>query len=279
MLHSLRGTTPIANAKPVRTADYSVELQRAGPASLPAIYHNLHVITVCLSGQPVVVRETALGRHWMRFAPGESSIAAAGPGPRLTWPSGIHCLYVHLHPRLVRRIGQTVHGVPGLAVETRFWLRDPVIRDIGLELHHVVLGLPSINARNAHELIIALAHHVVSRHAAKAGPPGHIGRLSIEEALDAFRENATSWDGLTALAKRSGLTRSHFSRRVRGLTGMTPHAMVLGSRVEAAKHLLEGRCSLSEVAYMTGFADQSHLTRVFKRLSGITPAAYRTLRR
>jgi AraC family transcriptional regulator len=55
--------------------------------------------------------------------------------------------------------------------------------------------------------------------------------------------------------------------------------MVIGSRIEAAKHLLEGAAvSLSEVAYRAGFADQSHLTRVFQRATGMTPARYRATR-
>jgi AraC family transcriptional regulator len=55
--------------------------------------------------------------------------------------------------------------------------------------------------------------------------------------------------------------------------------MVIGSRIEAAKHLLEGAAvSLSEVAYRAGFADQSHLTRVFHRATGLTPARYRATR-
>jgi AraC family transcriptional regulator len=55
-----------------------------------------------------------------------------------------------------------------------------------------------------------------------------------------------------------------------------PQAIVLGSRIEAAKHLLEqGSLSLGEVAYASGFADQSHLTRVLRQATGLTPARYR----
>lgn len=278
MLRSLNGSTPIANTKPVRTADYSVELQHSRPATLPAIYHNLHVVTVCLSGELLVVREGAGNRSSTQFVRGESGIRSAGPGQQVTWPAGAHCLYVHLHPRVIRRLGQAILGTPGVGLETRPWLRDPVIRDIGLQLHEVVTIRRSLDPRVVHDLVMALAHHVVVRYPAEAGPGIHIGRLSIEETLDTFREGTLNWAGVTALANRCGLTRSHFSRRICSLTGMSPSAMVLGSRIEAAKHLLE-RCniSLAEVAYTAGFADQSHLTRAFRRASGITPARYRAI--
>jgi AraC family transcriptional regulator len=50
-------------------------------------------------------------------------------------------------------------------------------------------------------------------------------------------------------------------------------------RVESARRLLEdGRQPLSEVALAAGFADQSHFTRVFRRLTGMTPGEYRRTR-
>jgi AraC family transcriptional regulator len=275
MLRSLESGRPVSNAKPVRTADYSVEIQRSGPATLPAIYHNLHMVMVCLSGEALVVRANAVGQRTIRFVAGESSVHTAGPGDRVMWPSGVHCLYVHLHPRLIRRLGKTMYGVPALGLETRDRLHDRTIREIGLQLHNVVTAASRIDMKSAHDLVMALAHHVVANHPAANQPAAYVGKLSIEEVLDVIREDAPSWNGVAALAARAGLTRSHFTRRIRRLTGVAPYAMVLRSRVEAAKHLLEQReMSLSEVAYATGFADQSHITRVFKQVVGITPALY-----
>jgi len=276
MLCSLHDHTPIANAKPIRTADYSVELQRSGPAVLPALYHNMHMVMVCLSGRPFVVRSNGREERATPFSPGESSIHASGPGDRVTWPLGMHCLYVHLHPRLVRRVGQSVHRSSSVVLATRHRLRDVVIRDIGLQLYDFVGRAALTGDRDVRDLVLALAHHVVVGYAAEEPATPHIGTLSIEEALDAFREDTLDWKGVSALAARAGLTRSHFSRRIQALIGVSPHRLVLGSRVEAAKHLLSRRdTSLSEVAYATGFSDQSHLTRVFKKFSGVTPAAFR----
>jgi len=277
MLRSLSGSPRVVNSKPVRMLDYSVEIQRSGPATLPAIYHNFHMGAVTLTGERLVVREGVDAERGTRFNPGESSIHPAGPGERVTWPRGAHCLYLHLHPRLIRRIGEQIWGVPGLALQHRPLLRDPVIRDIGFELHRLTDrdSAPAMSAA-AHELVIALAHHVVTRYAGPAGPPVRVGTLSAEEILDVFRDGCPSWDGVATLAARCGFTRSHFPRRIRALTGLAPYAMVLGSRIEAAKNLLERReISLSAVAYATGFADQSHLTRVFRRAIGWTPARYR----
>lgn len=46
-------------------------------------------------------------------------------------------------------------------------------------------------------------------------------------------------------------------------------------RIEKAITLLETPCSLTEIAYLTGFSDQSHFTRIFKKHTGVNPSAYR----
>jgi AraC family transcriptional regulator len=96
--------------------------------------------------------------------------------------------------------------------------------------------------------------------------------------MDDLRAGASG--SMSELARSCGLTRAHFTRRFRALTGNAPYAVMLGSRVEHAKHLLTtGHRSISEVAYATGFTDQSHLSHTFQRLVGTTPARFRALHR
>jgi AraC-like DNA-binding protein len=58
-------------------------------------------------------------------------------------------------------------------------------------------------------------------------------------------------------------------------TGIPPHAYLRQVRVKRAKALLARGDSIANVAQATGFNDQSHLNRWFKRLLGITPGQYR----
>lgn len=78
------------------------------------------------------------------------------------------------------------------------------------------------------------------------------------------------------LAQEAGLSTSHFIRSFRESTGKTPHQFLLDRRVQRAQTLMrDPRTSLSEIARSSGFADQHHLARVFRRIRGITPSAYR----
>jgi AraC family transcriptional regulator len=57
---------------------------------------------------------------------------------------------------------------------------------------------------------------------------------------------------------------------------LSPHQWQLNARITKAQELLlSGALSLSEVALITGFAEQSHFTRVFKSVTGTSPAAWR----
>jgi len=78
---------------------------------------------------------------------------------------------------------------------------------------------------------------------------------------------------LSALAERSV---AHFSRSFKQDLGEPPHAFVVRRRLQRACHLIITRsASLSEIALSVGFADQSHLCRVFKRAFGRSPSRWR----
>jgi AraC family transcriptional regulator len=81
---------------------------------------------------------------------------------------------------------------------------------------------------------------------------------------------------IATIAKACGLSSSQFSRCFRQTTGLAPHQWLLHRRVEVAKDLLpRSGTSLSEIGLACGFADQSHFTRVFTRIVGVSPGAWR----
>jgi transcriptional regulator of acetoin/glycerol metabolism len=81
---------------------------------------------------------------------------------------------------------------------------------------------------------------------------------------------------LDRLAALAGLSTDHFARAFHQSVGVPPHSYLLRRRLEHVEHMLrETHAPLSEIALATGFADQSHLARHFRRWSGVSPRQVR----
>ena len=99
-------------------------------------------------------------------------------------------------------------------------------------------------------------------------------RGSVRAACAFLRENMTRNISLDELAALSSLSPWHFLRTFRDETGLPPHAYLTQLRVRTAERLLREGYTPSQAAAEAGFADQSHLTRWFRRIVGATPAAF-----
>ncbi|GHD80496.1 helix-turn-helix transcriptional regulator [Vogesella fluminis] len=80
---------------------------------------------------------------------------------------------------------------------------------------------------------------------------------------------------LATLAEQCQLSPYQLLRQFRQQYGITPHAYWSQHRLQMARRLLRGDAPLADIAQQCGFADQSHLTRAFKRQFGLPPGRYR----
>ena len=78
------------------------------------------------------------------------------------------------------------------------------------------------------------------------------------------------------MAEKAGLSSTHFNRRFQQLLRMTPTGYLRNVRIQAARRLLSTTShAFAEIAHETGFTDQSHFTRCFRQITGLTPGDYR----
>jgi AraC-like DNA-binding protein len=104
--------------------------------------------------------------------------------------------------------------------------------------------------------------------------------LHVRQALDYITENLTAPVSLTAAARVAGISRFRLAHLLKATTGQTLLQHVKRLRTEEARRRLETTTqSCAEIASALGFADQSHFTRHFREIAGITPAQYRRARR
>jgi AraC-like DNA-binding protein len=114
---------------------------------------------------------------------------------------------------------------------------------------------------------------------AKAGsaisiPPARRAPASVATVAELLEDRLLDPPPLAELAELTGLSQFALLRAFRAETGLPPHAYLNQLRVRRARALLDQGVTPSEVAFTTGFADQAHLTRHFKRVIGVPPGAY-----
>lgn len=101
------------------------------------------------------------------------------------------------------------------------------------------------------------------------------GRRAAHKAAGILAERPAERIPLAQLARACGVSPCHLPRIFRETHAMTPRAYANQLRVELAKRLLAQGRPIAQVAAEAGFADQSHLNRVFRRYAGATPREYR----
>ena len=77
------------------------------------------------------------------------------------------------------------------------------------------------------------------------------------------------------MAQNIGVSPYHMIRRFKAVCGLTPHQFQIQCRIRRAQKMLDADKSVTEVAYATGFCDQSHFDRCFHRIVRLTPGEYK----
>ena len=160
---------------------------------------------------------------------------------------------------------------------------DPTILSLGQAVLPALSRPNQVNQLFVDHVLMALGIHVAQTYGGMRplAPPirGGLAAWQVKRAKEILASNLDGRVQLKEVARECGLSVSHFSRSFRRSVGAAPHNWLLTRRVDAAKEKLrDGRLSLLDVALGCGFADQSHLTRVFTRIVGVSPGAWRRAR-
>ncbi len=99
---------------------------------------------------------------------------------------------------------------------------------------------------------------------------------AIRRVRGFIRENVAENIKLQELAEVARLSPFHLNRAFRAQVGLPPHEFQSQLRIEKAAKLIAQKKSFAEIAFETGFADQSHFNRFFKRYTGVTPKRFLT---
>ena len=173
--------------------------------------------------------------------------------------------------RAVVEIAERERGLPSFP--------DPVVLDERLAGYflgvHLVLEGPASTLEKDSRLMSVLSEFVVNR-ADERISPRPVGKepRAVGLVREYLEEDSTENVSLDELSRVANLSPYYLCRVFKEEVGMPPHAYQMNVRLDRAKNLLLRGWPISKVAQESGFYDQSHFTRYFKRLVGVTPGSY-----
>lgn len=154
-----------------------------------------------------------------------------------------------------------------LRCDASLWLAHRMYKEFTERDEFSPIALESITT----ELLIAAARRDTRK--AERTPP-----VWLAQVKEYLRENFSEPPGLNELAKTVGVHPTHLARVFRQFERCTVGDYIRRARISYARQrMLGSNESLVEIAFAAGFADQTHFTRSFKRITGMTPTEYRRL--
>jgi AraC family transcriptional regulator len=194
--------------------------------------------------------------------------------------SGARRILVELDVPARVRDGLLDDDLATVPLRPTFEFHDPSLAAVLRSMvHEIAQGCPN-GTLFAQSLSVGVAMHLCRTHGHRTPSAcGETGKLSawqwrhLNELIDSRLSNDLS---LSDLSRSLGLSKPHFVRLFRNTAGTSPHRYVIQKRAEHAHHLIQSsNVPLVGVALEAGFANQSHLNRVFHRIYGITPGEAR----
>lgn len=156
--------------------------------------------------------------------------------------------------------------------------KDPVLLALTLALVSSLDPAHAASPMFVEQLLLAFRTHLLQTYGGTAqaqARPGTLSAAQVRRAKAYLSSHPLQRLSIADVATACDLSRSHFSKAFKAATGQAPHQWVMQYRLAQVVALLRTDKPIAEIALVCGFADQSHLTRVFRRLMGTSPAAWR----
>lgn len=228
--------------------------------------------------------DRCIDEGWKRTTctPGDISLLTMSQDSHWHWTEEIDVSHIYLSNELMSRVAMDAMERPIEEVRLHDLLRtqDQVLISIVGEITREVKSHGIGGSLYAEALGMQLAIHLLRHYASitfkEKGNHGRLSQLQKQRLLEFIDANLHAPIRLDEMSDAVGLGVWTFSRKFGESFGRSPHTFVTEQRIERAKRMLrEGALAIKEIAYLCGFSDQAHLTRVLRNKLGVTPAQLR----
>lgn len=211
---------------------------------------------------------------------GTTAIIPAGTLHRCLWEAEVQFMFVAVDPMLLVQLGLEVTTPEDIELIPHFaTFQDPLILGIMSSLKDELQSTHQRDNLYVEQLKTTLVFHLLKKYCGKKPQistyTDGLSKSKLKHILEYIHSHIDSEIKLTKLAEMAGISQYYFCQLFKQSVGITPYQYVLQLRVERAKHLLKSqKMTICDVALACGFADQSHFTKHFRKLTGMTPKMY-----
>ncbi len=216
------------------------------------------------------------------MTPGDFSILRPGFESSWQWNRGFQATVLYVNERRLADFASEVFDrhIDTVSVRESFQVQDPVIQHsitaLASEVKREAVGSTLCRDALMTQLSVQLLRHHAESRLRTPRCPGALSAVQAREVAEYIDTNLASDLSLHSLARVAGISQYHFARLFKRRFGIPPHSYVQQRRAQRARHLiLHSDMELKAIVGATGFCDQSHMTKSFKRVFGVTPAECR----
>jgi AraC family transcriptional regulator len=239
-----------------------------------------HLIILHLDGPVEVERQLGRAKLKRRIAPGGQFILPGGIDFWVRLCRPLTSVHLYIRDFLVREVASEIFkGDPDHAeIIPCLGELDPVIEDLARAANHAMAADDPSSSLMADFLSRALAARLLTRSQTpiQTTTSPTLTQTQQTRVQNYIRAHLAHPIGLADLAAIAGTTQTSFARGFKRTTGTSPYRFLTQERINHASRLLtDTSMTIAEIALACGFSHQEHLTRLFHRETGTTPAAYR----
>jgi AraC family transcriptional regulator len=217
---------------------------------------------------------------WPVVTPGSIHLLTPGPERSLSQRDPLDSIVLSIEPSYFNRALADSPRSERIELIERLALQDPQIERLVMALHAEAKAGAPAGTLFGQSIATALAVYLAQRYSSSLpvlrNYRGGISKVRLNRVLEYIAAKLQDDMSLSALAEIAGMNLYHFSRLFKQSTGFSPHRYVLEQRIRRGQQLLRtSDMTVLEASVRSGFADQGHFTKVFRRFAGVTPTEYR----
>jgi AraC family transcriptional regulator len=254
---------------------------RLSPGEATNKHLDKHHIFIPLAGSFEALMVTIGGNiaHAKRTV-GQAVVVPAGQQYSAHWKEYLEDVAILLDHDVVARLASELLQTDRIEITPACEIGDPLVHQIGRALAaEIDAGAPA-GSIYAESLVNTMVAHLL-RHYSSAGERfqlnyGGLPKHKLRRVTEFIDENLDRDLTLTEIAEIAELSPFHFARSFKQSTGLTPIQFLTQRRIDLAKRLLvESELTIVEIGLRVGFKNQSHFTTLFRKITAMTPKAYR----